>query len=276
MLTNAKNRYKLIIVIATLAAFGCVAVFLSGPLISLLGGGTSERSGLAQKLARLFPSVFGNAGDAAEEVPSVPAAGKTIVFTYADPTAKAVLLSGDFNDWQKEAMLRKAAGRWELSRKITDDTDHVYQFVVDGSIKADPGNAITLDQPMRGACSVIVAGVKELVVTVPPLAAPTTAQATAVVQASQPQPAPVESCMLSGSVRDRKGKAVGKAVVKISSEGEEYLRVISNDDGSYQVEGIPPGTYAVKAWKERYAPREVNVSISSSSYTLDFTIDRKK
>lgn len=269
MLTNAKNRYKLIVVVAVVAAAGGGTVLMFGPLTNLFITTGASSSGTRDRLTHSIAAIFATAETNAESLPEEPANGKSIVFKYPDAAAQNVFLSGDFNDWQKEILVKNAAGVWERKRVLSDDTDHVYQFVVDGKAQSDPLNPVAIDIPQRGPCSVIAAGVTDIAAAVAPAAA------IAPPAAQEPAPA-IESCVLSGTVRDQKGKPVAKAVVKISSDGEEYLRVLSLKDGTFQVEGLLPGTYAVKAWKERFAPREVNITVSSASFTLDFEITRKK
>ena len=58
----------------------------------------------------------------------------------APPTAKQVLLYGDFNDWNKGAPMAKSGDTWSVEIEI-DSGEHEYKFMVDGVWFNDP-NAV--------------------------------------------------------------------------------------------------------------------------------------
>lgn len=47
---------------------------------------------------------------------------------------------------------------------------------------------------------------------------------------------------------------------------------VSGDGGSFEIKGLPPGTYTLEAWHEKYKPQTMQVTIGSKeSKTADFT-----
>lgn len=46
---------------------------------------------------------------------------------------------------------------------------------------------------------------------------------------------------------------------------------VSGTDGSYTIKGLPPGTYVIEAWHEKYGPQTATVSVTGSeTKTADF------
>ena len=46
---------------------------------------------------------------------------------------------------------------------------------------------------------------------------------------------------------------------------------VTNDQGTFEIKGLPPGNYVIEAWQEKYGPQDQNVTISGSeSKTVDF------
>jgi plastocyanin len=58
-----------------------------------------------------------------------------------------------------------------------------------------------------------------------------------------------------------------------------YIGVVSNpffavtgDDGTFTIKGLPPGTYTLEAWQEKYGPQDVQITVApKESKTVDFT-----
>ncbi len=73
--------------------------------------------------------------------------GKKVTFSYFAPTAKAVYVAGNMNDWNasKNIMSYQAkTGFWILEMEL-DPGDYQYKFVVDGSWVTDPRNEVEKD-----------------------------------------------------------------------------------------------------------------------------------
>ncbi len=52
---------------------------------------------------------------------------------------------------------------------------------------------------------------------------------------------------------------------------------VTGDDGSFELANLPPGTYTIQAWHEKYETLEQTVTIASNeSQTLEFTYPPKK
>jgi plastocyanin len=48
---------------------------------------------------------------------------------------------------------------------------------------------------------------------------------------------------------------------------------VTGDDGTFTIKGVPPGTYTVEVWQEKYGTQDMNVTVAAKeSKTLDFTL----
>jgi plastocyanin len=46
---------------------------------------------------------------------------------------------------------------------------------------------------------------------------------------------------------------------------------VSNDQGTFEIKGLPPGNYVIEAWQEKYGPQDQNVTVTGAeSKTVDF------
>ena len=71
---------------------------------------------------------------------------RPIMFHYAAPDAKFVYLTGDFSQWRRVAMARRADGRWYVQIALCQG-QHQYRFVVDGKVVLDCSAArVELDE----------------------------------------------------------------------------------------------------------------------------------
>ena len=101
--------------------------------------------------------------DAAPTVARAPAAvvGPTVVrFALIAPGASRVALVGDFNRWDPAATPLRASpdGRtWEVRVPLSPGR-HVYGFVVDGGLRADPAAPRTADDDFGAPSSVVLVG----------------------------------------------------------------------------------------------------------------------
>ncbi len=47
---------------------------------------------------------------------------------------------------------------------------------------------------------------------------------------------------------------------------------VTGDDGTFAIKGVPPGTYTVEVWQEKYGTQDMKVTVAAKeSKTLDFT-----
>jgi plastocyanin len=47
---------------------------------------------------------------------------------------------------------------------------------------------------------------------------------------------------------------------------------VTNDQGTFEIKNLPPGTYTIEAWQEKYGPQTQTVTISGAeSKTVDFS-----
>jgi hypothetical protein len=47
---------------------------------------------------------------------------------------------------------------------------------------------------------------------------------------------------------------------------------VTGDDGSFTIKGLPPGTYSIQTWHEKYGTREQQVTVGSrESKSVDFS-----
>ena len=51
---------------------------------------------------------------------------------------------------------------------------------------------------------------------------------------------------------------------------------VSGADGSFSIKGLPPGTYTIEAWQEKYGTQTASVTVAGSeTKTQDFTVAGK-
>lgn len=95
--------------------------------------------------------------DRLTSVASTPVAGSVVRFELAAPQAARVALVGSFNDWDPRAtpLVRETAtGKWVVSLRLAPGR-HVYAFVVDGDVTADPSAPRAADDDFGSANSVV-------------------------------------------------------------------------------------------------------------------------
>jgi hypothetical protein len=95
----------------------------------------------------------------ASNVSNVSASDRQVVrFELAAPTASRVALVGSFNEWNPVATpLRRdpSTGKWIVSLRLPPGR-HVYAFVVDGDVTADPTAPRAADDDFGSANSVLL------------------------------------------------------------------------------------------------------------------------
>jgi 1,4-alpha-glucan branching enzyme len=76
---------------------------------------------------------------------------KNQTFRFKAPTAKKVLLAGDFTDWQKRAipMQKGNDGVWTATIGLAPGSHH-YLFIVDGQWRDDPECPLRVPNPHGG------------------------------------------------------------------------------------------------------------------------------
>lgn len=93
------------------------------------------------------------------QTPVVSAADRqTVRFELAAPRASRVMLVGSFNEWNPVStpLVRDTAtGNWVVSLRLPPGR-HVYAFVVDGSVTADPTAPRAADDDFGSANSVVL------------------------------------------------------------------------------------------------------------------------
>ena len=51
---------------------------------------------------------------------------------------------------------------------------------------------------------------------------------------------------------------------------------VSGADGSFSIKGLPPGTYTIEAWQEKYGTQTASVTVAGSeTKSQDFTFAGK-
>lgn len=79
--------------------------------------------------------------------------------------------------------------------------------------------------------------------------------------------------VLSGTIRDRRGKPVAQAVVKVCQNRRTVAQTLSDSAGRYRVASLPPATYSVLARAPRQrAPSRTASVVSDQVTTLDIEL----
>jgi hypothetical protein len=48
---------------------------------------------------------------------------------------------------------------------------------------------------------------------------------------------------------------------------------VTGEDGTFTIKGLPPGTYTLEAWHEKYGTKDVQITVApKESKTADFTM----
>jgi hypothetical protein len=84
---------------------------------------------------------------------------EVVRFELAAPSASRVALVGSFNEWNPVAtpLRRDASGKWVVAVQLPRGR-HVYAFVVDGDVTADPGAPRAADDDFGSPNSVVLVG----------------------------------------------------------------------------------------------------------------------
>jgi len=126
-------------------------------LFAALGAGVMYEVIGARSIARNASRDGGSSRDVALATAST-SAGETVRFELAAPRASRVMLVGSFNEWNPAAtpLVRDAAsGKWVVSLRLSPGR-HVYAFVVDGDVTADPSAPRAADDDFGSANSVVL------------------------------------------------------------------------------------------------------------------------
>jgi 1,4-alpha-glucan branching enzyme len=87
-----------------------------------------------------------------------PSAEREVVrFELSAPRASHVALVGSFNEWNPVAtpLARDASGKWVVAVQLPRGR-HVYAFVVDGDVTADPSAPRAADDDFGSPSSVVL------------------------------------------------------------------------------------------------------------------------
>jgi alpha-amylase/alpha-mannosidase (GH57 family) len=82
---------------------------------------------------------------------------KGIEFQFNAPTARAVYLGGEFNNWSQnaDAMTKGEDGIFRIAKQLAPGT-YQYKYIIDGTWKEDPDNPAKTPDPYGGSNSVLV------------------------------------------------------------------------------------------------------------------------
>lgn len=137
--------------IAAALLFAAVGAGAAVATLSWQARTTRDGSTAASSTNATTPSSLASANDGAQ----------TVQFELTAPKASHVALVGSFNEWNPVATpLRRdpATGKWIVSLNLPPGR-HVYSFVVDGDVTADPSAPRAADADFGSANSVVfVAG----------------------------------------------------------------------------------------------------------------------
>lgn len=93
-------------------------------------------------------------------LPSLDRRDEVLVrFTLSAPDAAAVMLAGDFTDWDERALRLEDENRdgvWEASVRLRKGRTYTYNFVIDGETWIpDPGSALRVQDGFGGESSLL-------------------------------------------------------------------------------------------------------------------------
>ena len=152
----ASRRRERVIVLHPLAGIAAAVVFIAlgvGATLTALSWRTrtvADNSTVSGATPRPGTTLVSNA----------PADREVVRFELSAPTASRVTLVGSFNEWNPAAtplQRDSSTGKWIVSLRLPPGR-HVYAFVVDGDVKADPTAPRAADDDFGSANSVVLVG----------------------------------------------------------------------------------------------------------------------
>jgi hypothetical protein len=98
-------------------------------------------------------------GSTSHAIPVANGDREVVHFELAAPQASRVMLVGSFNEWNPVAtpLTRDASGKWVVAVQLPRGR-HVYAFVVDGDVTADPDAPRAADDDFGSPNSVVLVG----------------------------------------------------------------------------------------------------------------------
>jgi len=152
--TTASRPRERLIVLHPLAGIAAAVVFIALGVGATLTALSWRARTLADNAA-----VSGKTPRSGTTLVSNASADREVVrFELSAPTASRVALVGSFNQWNPVATpLRRdsSTGKWIVSLRLPPGR-HVYAFVVDGDVKADPTAPRAADDDFGSANSVVL------------------------------------------------------------------------------------------------------------------------
>jgi Glycogen recognition site of AMP-activated protein kinase len=154
--TRTRDRRILISPVAAIAAALVFAAVGAGAAIATTSWRTRTAGDPATRAAVNLPSAPASSGALASSGTGTDR--ETVRFELAAPNASTVALVGSFNEWNPVAtpLTRDpTSGKWMVSLRLPPGR-HVYAFVVDGDVTADPSAPRAADDDFGSANSVVL------------------------------------------------------------------------------------------------------------------------
>ena len=151
-ISASSTRERRIVIRPWTAAAAAVAFAVLGAGATLAT--LSWRSRAAPPSATLAEERSGNA-----DLPVANTDREVVRFELSAPSASRVALVGSFNEWNPVAtpLTRDASGKWVVAVQLPRGR-HVYAFVVDGDVTADPEAPRAADDDFGSPNSVVLVG----------------------------------------------------------------------------------------------------------------------
>lgn len=137
--------------LSPLAGIAAAALFMA------LGAGVTYRAMSSRASRDAFARASTQTSAGARTVGLSPIDRELVRFELSAPKASRVALVGSFNEWNPGAtpLVRDAAtGKWKVSIPLAPGR-HVYAFVVDGDVTADPSAPRAADDDFGSSNSVV-------------------------------------------------------------------------------------------------------------------------
>ncbi|MEW6041407.1 MAG: PorV/PorQ family protein [Elusimicrobiota bacterium] len=85
----------------------------------------------------------------------------------------------------------------------------------------------------------------------------------------------LEGYVISGKVSKPDKTSLPGTIIKISQNGKEILRTMTDNNGKFKIKPLPGGMYNVKAWKQGFQAKEIPVSIlNQTPESIEFILNR--
>jgi hypothetical protein len=84
----------------------------------------------------------------------------------------------------------------------------------------------------------------------------------------------IQTGYIKVTVKDQEGTPLPKTVIKLSRDGQEVKKITTDQTGEYKFEGLEPGRYIIKVWKQEYDVQEKTVELTNKPLRINILLKK--